>query len=187
MCQFDTTSLLTASKPLLTRYEEELRVLQSKSRMKDNVILKLNSDKVQLEQKVVDLEERLKKEAEKQVKAGKQCSKKIKNITVLLLFHIWSRLPDYLLKPSFPLLYNTEREVKARQIQITAEGEKIQEMEEMIKGLNSYKLQLEQEVAHLKKLLALKAENHIDKGRLQDNNCNQWQLLYFRLVGSLDA
>lgn len=87
MCQFDTTSLLTASKPLLTRYEEELRVLQSKSRMKDNVILKLNSDKVQLEQKVVDLEERLKKEAEKQVKAGKQCSKKIKNITVLLLFH----------------------------------------------------------------------------------------------------
>lgn len=84
-------------------------------------------------------------------------------------------------------MYNTEREVKARQIQITAEGEKIQEMEEMIKGLNSYKLQLEQEVAHLKKLLALKAENHIDKGRLQDNNCNQWQLLYFRLVGSLDA
>lgn len=88
MCQFDTTSLLTASKPLLSQYEEELRVLQSKSRMKDNVILKLNSDKVQLEQKVVALKERLKKESEKQVKGGKQCSKNIKNITVTIISHL---------------------------------------------------------------------------------------------------
>lgn len=49
------------------------------------------------------------------------------------------------------------------QIQMTAEENKIQEREEMIKGLKSDKLPPEQEVAHLKELLALKAEKHIGK------------------------
>lgn len=96
--------------------------------------------------------------------------KNIKNITVLLLFHTWWRLSDYPLRPSFPLfaspaplLYNCERELKTVQIQMTAEENKIQKRGEMIKGLKSDKLQPEQEVTHLKELLAPKAEKHIGK------------------------
>lgn len=39
--------------------------------MKDDLILRLNSEKLRLEQEVVDLKERLSKRAEKQVKSGK--------------------------------------------------------------------------------------------------------------------
>lgn len=55
-----------------------------------------------------------------------------------------------------PLLHNYEREFKILQIQMK-EGENETKMrEEMIKGLNSDKLKLEQEVAHLKELLVQK-------------------------------
>lgn len=40
--------------------------------MKDNLILRLNSDKLKLEQEVIGLKEHLSEKAEKQVKSGKQ-------------------------------------------------------------------------------------------------------------------
>lgn len=46
-------------------------MLRSKSKMKEDMILRLNSDKLQLEKEVAGLKERLNKEAEKQVKPGK--------------------------------------------------------------------------------------------------------------------
>lgn len=46
-------------------------MLRSKSKMKEDVIRRLNSDKLQLEKEVAGLKERLKKEAEKPVKPGK--------------------------------------------------------------------------------------------------------------------
>lgn len=47
-------------------------MLQSKSKMKEDVILRLNSYMIQLEKEVAGLKERLNKEAAKQVKPGKQ-------------------------------------------------------------------------------------------------------------------
>lgn len=71
---------------------------------------------------------------------------------------------------------------------MTAEGGKIQQREEMIKGLESDKLRLEQEVVHLKELLALKADNHIDKGKqAAGQQLQSVAKLYLRLVGWLDA
>lgn len=57
-------------KPLWSRYEEELSVLRSKSRMKEDLIISLNSDKIQLEKEVAGLMEQLNKA--KRVKPGKQ-------------------------------------------------------------------------------------------------------------------
>lgn len=56
-------------------------------------------------------------------------------------------------------MHNYEREFKALKIQMEAEENKTEKMEETINGLSSNKLQLEQEVAHLKDVLAQKAEN----------------------------
>lgn len=55
-----------------------------------------------------------------------------------------------------PLLHSYEWEFKALQVQMKKEENKTKMMEEMIKGLNSDKLKLEQEVAHLKELLVQK-------------------------------
>ena len=56
----------------MSRYEEELSVLQSKSKRKEDLIIRLNSDKLQLEKEVAILRKRLKEDAEKQVNPGKQ-------------------------------------------------------------------------------------------------------------------
>lgn len=55
-----------------------------------------------------------------------------------------------------PLLHNYEREFKTLQMQMKEEENETKMREEMIKGLNSDKLKLEQEVAHLKELLVQK-------------------------------
>lgn len=62
-------------------------------------------------------------------------------------------------------MHNYDRECKALKIQMEAEENKTEKMEETIKGLISNKLQLEQEVVHLKELLAQKAEKHTSKGK----------------------
>lgn len=51
-------------------------MLLSKSKMKEDVIIRLNSDKLQLEKEVARLKERLNKEAEREVKPGKQVERK---------------------------------------------------------------------------------------------------------------
>lgn len=51
-------------------------MLLSKSKMKEDVIIRLNSDKLQLEKEVASLKERLNKEAEREVKPGKQVERK---------------------------------------------------------------------------------------------------------------
>lgn len=145
--------------------------------MKDDVILRLNSDKLQLEQEVVGLKERLSKKAEKQVKSGKQSAehqqrtswrqnhKESTSVTFITL--------NSLCATQELLMHNYEREFKALKIQMEAEGNKTEKMEEMIKGLSSNKVQLEQEVAHLKELLAQKAEKHTSKGK--QTTGQQWQ------------
>ncbi|TWW80541.1 Alpha-1,6-mannosylglycoprotein 6-beta-N-acetylglucosaminyltransferase A [Takifugu flavidus] len=139
--QVEASGAEASSKPLWGRYEEEVNVLRSKSKMKDDLISRLNSDKLQLEQEVVGLKERLSKKAEKQVKSG-------------------------------PLMHNYEGEFKALKIQMEAEENKTEKMEETIKGLLSNKLQLEQEVAHLKELLVQKAEEHTNKDKInEDKDC----------------
>lgn len=55
-----------------------------------------------------------------------------------------------------PVVRNYEREFKAIQMQMKEEENKTKMEEEMIKGLNSDKLKLEQEVAQLKELLVQK-------------------------------
>lgn len=57
-----------------------------------------------------------------------------------------------------PLLHNYEREFKTLQIQMKEEENKTKMREEMIKGLNSDKFKLGQELAHLKELLVQKEE-----------------------------
>lgn len=54
-------------------------ILRSKSKMKDDLILRLNSNKHRLEQEVVGLKERLSKKADKQVKSGKQSAEHKEN------------------------------------------------------------------------------------------------------------
>lgn len=70
-------------------------------------------------------------------------------------------------------MHSYERAFKALKIQMEAEENKTAKMEEAIKGLRSNKLQLEQEVAHLKKLLAQKAEKHTNK--CKQTAGQQWQ------------
>lgn len=55
-----------------------------------------------------------------------------------------------------PLMHNYDREFKALQIQMKEEENKTKMKEEMIKGLNSDKLKLQQEMADLKELLVQK-------------------------------
>lgn len=55
-----------------------------------------------------------------------------------------------------PLLSNHERELKALQIQMKEEENKTKIREEMIQELNSDNLKMEEELAHLKELLAQK-------------------------------
>lgn len=70
------------------------------------------------------------------------------------------------------------------QIQMKAEENKTQMREEAIKGLNSDKLLLQQEVAHLKELLAQKTEKQVKTGKHHDkyNICNQKTKIHFGLT-----
>lgn len=148
--------------------------------MKDDLISRMNYEKLQLEQEVVGLKERLSKKAEKQVKSGTQSTehreqadsrivfknhKESTSVTFITLNSLWAN-------PG-PLMHNYEREFKALKIQMEAEENKTGKMEEMIKRLSSTKLQLEQEVKRLKEQLAQKAEKHASKGRETDGL--QWQ------------
>lgn len=70
-------------------------------------------------------------------------------------------------------MHKYEIKFKSLKIQMEAQENKTEKMEETIKGLSSNKLQLEQEVAHLKELLTQKAEKHTNKGKQTAGQ--QWQ------------
>lgn len=62
-------------------------------------------------------------------------------------------------------MHNCEKEFKVLKSQMEAEENKTEKMKETIKGLSSNKLQLEQEVEHLKEQLAQNAQKHASKGK----------------------
>lgn len=70
-------------------------------------------------------------------------------------------------------MHNYEREFKALQIQMKEEENKTKMKEEMIKGLNSDKLKLQQEMADLKELLVQKEKQAKTGNRTPSRVCGE--------------